>query len=165
VLLLVNGPKINSDIELLALSMLVSLVVVFLLKKKYKDISELALKLILYVSALLAVWVDKPGSISGDLRIALQGFVFIGFVICLGIKIFFDKRAFELSAMDLMVVLSALILPNLPGTVISNYFAGWMVAKAIIIFYVIEYFFLESSFYKLVISSVFFVFLSAILLL
>ena len=43
-----------------------------------------------------------------------------------------------MTPLDVLVLLVAIALPNLPGSVLSGYAAGWMVAKVLLLLYGIE---------------------------
>ena len=165
VLLIINGFNFKEDIHTLAFLLMISLVVFSILQVNKVNLASIASKSILYVCAVLAVWMDKPNYIFGNLRIWLEGMIFVGFCILLLAKATgADRKVLEISAMDLLVVLVAIILPNLPGTVISNFFAGWLVAKIIILFYVIEAIYTDKKVYVLMLNSAFMVFLLSIIL-
>jgi UDP-GlcNAc:undecaprenyl-phosphate/decaprenyl-phosphate GlcNAc-1-phosphate transferase len=93
----------------------------------------------LYVSALIAVMMDRPGAIAGDLKLTLDLVVFGTLVLAIGLRLYLSTdRRFRISPLDVLVLLVALALPNLPGSVLSSYPVGGIVAKVLLLMYGIE---------------------------
>lgn len=138
-LLIINGLSPPSDVRLLAIFLTIVFVVAMIIRSVAPVQSELVKRGVLYTIVMAAVWLDVPNFISGELRIFIEGLIFTTLALFVGARIFLGRdRQFQLSTMDVLVLLVAVVLPNLPGSVISAHTQGWVVAKAILLLYAIE---------------------------
>ncbi|MGD9842438.1 MAG: glycosyltransferase family 4 protein, partial [Steroidobacteraceae bacterium] len=136
--LVINGLAVPRDIRLLAVgSALVVLVSAFL--RRGDNLAGWLMRAALYVSALIAVSLDRGGALSPKLKLYLELTVFGCLVLALIIRLYLSMdRRLRVTPLDVLVLLVAIALPNLSGSVISAYAAGWMVAKALLLLYGIE---------------------------
>jgi hypothetical protein len=93
----------------------------------------------LYISALIAVSLDRAGSLDSELKFGIELGLFLSLAVAIVIRLQLSAdRRFRVTPLDVLVLLIAVALPNLPGSVISGYAAGWMVAKVLVLLYGIE---------------------------
>jgi hypothetical protein len=138
VLLVSNGIRVSLDVSILS----IILAVIFLFIKYigyFNDIKELAFRGLLYVTVLMAVSLDRAGVFSHDVKFAFEFFIFGIVSFCLFMRLFvLNGEENKISTMDVLVLIAALIIPNLPGSVLSGYTAGLMVIKSLLLLYAIE---------------------------
>lgn len=137
-LILFNGADASGDIRLLAAAAAV-FVLVGLLMADRTTVAVWLQRAALYVSAPISVFLDREGSIPAAVLIRSESLIFalLGLAIVLRLRMSADRQ-FRITPLDLLVLLVAVAVPNLPGSVVSGYDAGWMVLKVLLLFYGIE---------------------------
>lgn len=137
-LLIVNGPAAPMDIRILAIASAAVVLISVVLHRDGTQAGWLE-RAALYVSALIAVSLDRPGFLSQDLKFAIELVIFVTLAVAIVIRLQLSAdRRFRVTPLDVLVLLIAIALPNLPGSIISGYAAGWMVAKVLLLLYGIE---------------------------
>jgi UDP-GlcNAc:undecaprenyl-phosphate/decaprenyl-phosphate GlcNAc-1-phosphate transferase len=138
VLLIINGAAVPQDIRVLAGASAVVVLISVLIHRAGTQAGWLE-RAALYISALIAVSLDRPGSLNDDLKFAIELGIFLSLTAAIVIRLQLSAdRRFRVTPLDVLVLLIAVALPNLPGSVISGYAAGWMVAKVLVLLYGIE---------------------------
>jgi UDP-GlcNAc:undecaprenyl-phosphate GlcNAc-1-phosphate transferase len=137
-LLIINGIAAPMDIRILATgSALVVLISVAVHRSGV--LAGWLERAALYVSALIAVSLDRPGALSVPVKLYIEAGLFVALTGALAIRLHLSAdRRFRMTPLDVLVLLVAIALPNLPGSVLSGYAAGWMVAKVLLLLYGIE---------------------------
>jgi UDP-GlcNAc:undecaprenyl-phosphate GlcNAc-1-phosphate transferase len=137
-LLIINGAAVPRDIRILAAVSAVVVLVSVLVHRAGTQAGWLE-RAALYVSALIAVSLDRPGWLSDELKFSMELGVFLTLAAAIVIRLQLSAdRRFRVTPLDVLVLLIAIALPNLPGSIISGYAAGWMVAKVLLLLYGIE---------------------------
>lgn len=137
-LLIVNGPTAPVDIRLLAAAS-AGVVLVSIVVRRAGTHAGWLERAALYISALMAVFLDKPGWLAANVKFGLELLIFTSLILSIAIRLQLSAdRRFRMTPLDVLVLLIAIALPNLPGSIISGYAAGWMVAKALLLLYGIE---------------------------
>lgn len=137
-LIIVNDVRAPVDIRVLAsITAAVALISTVLFGKR-REAGWLE-RAALYVCALIAVFLDRTGQLGEPLRAYLEFAVFglLALTIVIRLNLSVDRR-FRTTPLDLLVLVVGLALPNLPGSVLSAYAAGWTVAKVLLLLYGIE---------------------------
>lgn len=137
-LLMINGLTVPVDIRVLAMVSAVVVLVSIVVRRAGNQAGWLE-RAALYVSALIAVSLDRPGLLSGSIKWGLELVIFVSLALAIVVRLRLSTdRRYRVTPLDLLVLLVAVALPNLPGSVISAYAAGWMVAKVLLLLYGIE---------------------------
>jgi UDP-GlcNAc:undecaprenyl-phosphate GlcNAc-1-phosphate transferase len=138
VLLIINGATVPQDIRILAAASAVVVLVSVLIHRAGVQAGWLE-RAALYISALIAVSLDRAGSLDSELKFGIELGLFLSLAVAIVIRLQLSAdRRFRVTPLDVLVLLIAVALPNLPGSVISGYAAGWMVAKVLVLLYGIE---------------------------
>jgi UDP-GlcNAc:undecaprenyl-phosphate GlcNAc-1-phosphate transferase len=94
---------------------------------------------IMYITAVLAVYLDEQRSDTSLLRMWIQGAIFGLLIAAVIVRLRFSAdRRFRVTTLDLLVIFVALAVPNLPGSVVSPQALGMGVAKLLTLFYAME---------------------------
>jgi UDP-GlcNAc:undecaprenyl-phosphate GlcNAc-1-phosphate transferase len=138
-LLITNGSAAPVDIRVLAAASALVVLISVVVHRAGTQAGWLE-RAALYVSALIAVSLDRPGWVPVQLKfgIELAIFLILTMAIVIRLQLSADRR-FRLTPLDVLVLLIAVALANLPGSVISGYAAGWLAAKVLLLLYGIEY--------------------------
>lgn len=136
--LMINGLTVPVDIRVLAMVSAVVVLVSIVVRRAGNQAGWLE-RAALYVSALIAVSLDRPGLLSGSIKWGFELVIFVSLALAIVVRLRLSTdRRYRVTPLDLLVLLVAVALPNLPGSVISAYAAGWMVAKVLLLLYGIE---------------------------
>jgi len=137
-LLIVNRPTPPLDIRILS-AVSAAVVLVSVIVHRAGTQAGWLERAALYVSALIAVSLDRPGWLPPDIKFVFELIIFIGLAAAIATRLQLSAdRRFRVTPLDVLVLLIAVALPNLPGSIISGYAAGWMVAKILLLLYGIE---------------------------
>ncbi len=137
-LLMVNGMTAPVDIRVLATIAAVVVLVSIVVRRAGTQAGWLE-RAALYVSALIAVTLDRPGLLPDAVKFWLELVIFMCLALTIAVRIYLSMdRRFRVTPLDMLVLVVAIALPNLPGSVISVYAAGWMVTKVLLLLYGIE---------------------------
>ena len=94
---------------------------------------------VLYICAVMAVYLDEQFNTvlerSHNLEIAL--FVVIACAVAARLRLSNDRR-FQVTPLDVLVIIMAAVIPNLPGSIATPHALGGAVAKLVVLFYAIE---------------------------
>jgi UDP-GlcNAc:undecaprenyl-phosphate GlcNAc-1-phosphate transferase len=164
VLVIANGLKAPQDIRMLALGLAVAVGVSLLLRRTGEAASWLE-RAVLYVSALVAVSLDRPGLLPDPVKFWLELAVFGTLGLALAIRLYLSAdRRFRMTPLDVLVLLVAVALPNLPGSVLSTYAAGWLVGKVLLLLYGIENLSVSTPMQRWIMTGSTLIFLAAVAL-
>jgi len=93
----------------------------------------------LFTSVLIAVYLDRTGAMSPQLQYVLECIVFGLMLIGIMIRMFLKtERRFRITPLDVLVLIAALALPNLPGSMLSGFALGTFIWKTLLLFYAVE---------------------------
>lgn len=152
ILLIINGLNPPSDIRILSM-ILVGILLLSIMVRRTVDSVGWVERGVLYISVLIAVSLDRAGVIPHDLKYVVELFIFLILGIAIIARLYlFNDKIHEITTMDVLVMLIALALPNLPGSVLSVYAAGWVVAKVVFLMYGIESLVITSSKQRIVMA-------------
>jgi hypothetical protein len=119
----------------------------------------------LYTSALIAVYLDRTGTLDPMMQYVIEaclfGLLITGIVIRMLLK---TDRRFRITPLDVLVLMAAIALPNLPGSLLSGYALGTLIWKTLVLFYAIENLSVTSGFQWRLLTSGTLMFLSAVAL-
>jgi len=119
----------------------------------------------LYTSALIAVYLDRTGVLDPAIQLFIEVCLFIlliaGIVIRMLLK---TDRRFRVTPLDVLVLIAAIALPNLPGSLLSGYAIGTVIWKSLVLFYAIENLSVSSGVQWRLLASGTLMFLSAVAL-
>jgi UDP-GlcNAc:undecaprenyl-phosphate GlcNAc-1-phosphate transferase len=161
-LLIVNGPSPPNDIRILA-AVSASVVLISVIMHRAGPQAGWLERAALYVSALIAVSLDRPGWLPAQIKFNLELIIFLSLTVAIAIRLQLSAdRRFRVTPLDVLVLLIAVALPNLPGSVISGYAAGWMVAKVLLLLYGIENLSVSAGMQWRILTSGTLVFLTAV---
>lgn len=136
--LMINGLTAPLDIRVLAMAVAVVVLVSIVVRRAGSEAGWLE-RAALYVSALIAVSLDRSGLLQESAKFGLELVIFICLALAIAIRLHLSMdRRFRVTPLDVLVLLVAVALPNLPGSVLSAYAAGWMVVKVLLLLYGIE---------------------------
>ena len=132
------GAAATSDVRWLAIGLAVVLLGCILLRKAIPQVEALE-KAALYLSAVLIVYLDEW------LRAGVPQlrdwnwilFPLLAASVAIRIRLSTDRR-FAVTPLDLLVILLAVVLPNLPGSVATPHTLGASAAKLVVLFYAME---------------------------
>jgi len=128
--------RVPADIGALACALLIVLLVLYGTRRhRAINIVERAC---IYITIVLVVYVVQvaPGVLA-DLNL-YRNILFAGLIAAVAIGFRFSKERFRMTPMDFLVILVALVVPNLPDVTIGEAQAGLAVAKLIVLYYGIE---------------------------
>ena len=163
-LVIANGLQAPQDIRMLALGLAVAVGISLLLRRTGEAASWLE-RAVLYVSALVAVSLDRPGELPDPVKFWLELAVFGTLGLALAIRLYLSAdRRFRMTPLDVLVLLVAVALPNLPGSVLSTYAAGWLVGKVLLLLYGIENLSLSTPMQRWIMTGSTLIFLAAVAL-
>jgi len=119
----------------------------------------------LYTSALIAVYLDRTGTLDPMIQFVIEvgvfGLLISGIVIRMLLK---TDRRFRVTPLDVLVLIAAVALPNLPGSLLSGYALGILIWKTLVLFYAIENLSVSSGIQWRLLTGGTLVFLSAVAL-
>lgn len=133
------APSVSRDVALLAGVLLVGLLLLLWLSPQRHMPLE---RLIAFVTAVAVVYLASGASLlQGQTRLLLALFALIG--ILTAVRVRYSTAGFEVSSMDLLILLIALVLPTLSGPWFDRY--GLEALESVILFYAIEVSMVERS--------------------
>lgn len=134
----VGAGAVSGDVRWLAAA-LGSVVLACLLFRSHHPQRAWLEKAALYLSAVLVVYLDEwPGANVSILR-QWQWLLFPLLAVSVAIRIrLSSERRFTVTPLDLLVILMAVVLPNLPGSIATPHTLGLSVAKLVVLFYALE---------------------------
>jgi UDP-GlcNAc:undecaprenyl-phosphate GlcNAc-1-phosphate transferase len=128
----------EADIRLLAWILMGLLCVDLLMRWRGAEASWLQ-KGVLYICAVMAVYLDEQFNTmlerSHNLEIGL--FIVLAIAVAARFRLSNDRR-FKVTPLDVLVIIIAIVVPNLPGSVATPHALGGGVAKLVVLFYAIE---------------------------
>jgi len=128
----------ETDIRVLAWVLMGLLAVDFLIRRTLAEASWIQ-KGVLYICAVMAVYLDEQFSTvlerSHNLEIGL--FIILAVAVAARFRLSNDRR-FQVTPLDVLVIIIAVVVPNLPGSIATPHALGGGVAKLVILFYAIE---------------------------
>jgi UDP-GlcNAc:undecaprenyl-phosphate GlcNAc-1-phosphate transferase len=137
-LVMSNNVEVPVDIRVLACVAAVVVLVSIVVRRAGSEAGWLE-RAALYTSALIAVYLDRDGTLSPTFKLTMECVIFIAMLLAIVMRLrLTTDRRFRITPLDLLVLLVAVALPNLPGSVLSNHVAGWMIWKTLVLFYCIE---------------------------
>ena len=93
----------------------------------------------LYVTVLITVAIGNTQALSTVTARALDGIVFGLLGLAVAAALFRDSAARRgITPLDVLVLLVALAIPNLPGSLLAGQSAGWLVVRALLLLYGVE---------------------------
>ena len=128
--------RVPKDIGALACALLIVLLVLYITRRhKPFNIVERACA---YIAGICVVYLVQvmPGTLA-DFSI-YRNILFAAMTVAVAIGFRFSKDRFRVTPMDFLVILVALVVPNLPAVNIEMGNAGMAVAMLIVLFYSIE---------------------------
>lgn len=138
VVVAINCVSVPLDIRMLA-AVAAMIVLVGVMIKRYGHETGWLERAALYTSALIAVYLDRTGIIPADFQFFIEttifGVMIVGIVVRMLLK---TDRRFRITPLDVLVLIAALALPNLPGSLLSGYAVGTLIWKTLVMFYAIE---------------------------
>lgn len=137
-LVVINSISVPPDIRVLAgvaaLIVLLSLVV----RRAGRETGWLE-RAALYTSVLIAVYLDRLGTINPFVQFIVEGLLFGVLIAGIVVRMSFrTDRRFRITPLDVLVLIAAIALPNLPGSMLSSYALGGMIWKTLLLFYAVE---------------------------
>ena len=134
----ISSVQVPVDIRMLA-TVAASIVFIGVVVKRAGQETGWLERAALYTSALIAVYLDRTGVLNPELQFIVECTVFVlmmsGIVLRMLLK---TERRFHITPLDILVLIAALALPNLPGSLLSGYALGSMIWKTLILFYAVE---------------------------
>ncbi len=127
----------SGDVRLLALALGATLAVFLVLRWKRDEVSWPE-KFALYSSAALAIFLSRAASVGGYpplIECILFPLIAVAVVIIVRTS---GDRPFQLTPLDILVLLVVITVPNLPGSVASGRSMGWAVGELVLLFYALE---------------------------
>jgi UDP-GlcNAc:undecaprenyl-phosphate GlcNAc-1-phosphate transferase len=96
-------------------------------------------KAALYLSAVLVVYLDEWTQASWPPFREWQWLLFALLALSVAVRIrLSSERRFTVTPLDLLVILMAIVLPNLPGSIATPHTLGISVGKLVVMFYALE---------------------------
>ncbi|HKU16468.1 MAG TPA: MraY family glycosyltransferase [Steroidobacteraceae bacterium] len=93
----------------------------------------------LYMAMVMAVYFDRQTTTLLEAHSALQVALFATLVVAIGLRFrLASDRRFRITTLDVLVIFTALVIPNLPGSITSSATLGESVAKLIALMYAVE---------------------------
>jgi UDP-GlcNAc:undecaprenyl-phosphate GlcNAc-1-phosphate transferase len=93
---------------------------------------------VLYVCAVLAVYLEMhKGTTAMPSWLEWTVFILMAMAIAVRFRLSSDRR-FKITPLDVLVVFIALVIPNLPGSIVAPQGLGASVGKLIVLFYAVE---------------------------
>jgi UDP-GlcNAc:undecaprenyl-phosphate GlcNAc-1-phosphate transferase len=134
----INCVNVPGDIRMLAAVAALIVLIGVMIKRSGHETGWLE-RAALYTSALIAVYLDRTGIIRPDIQFAIEmtifGVMVAGIIIRMLLK---TDRRFRITPLDVLVLIAAIALPNLPGSLLSGYAMGTLIWKTLVMFYAIE---------------------------
>jgi UDP-GlcNAc:undecaprenyl-phosphate GlcNAc-1-phosphate transferase len=128
----------EADVRLLAWVLMALLCVDLLMRWRGAEASWLQ-KGVLYICAVMAVYLDEQFNTilerSQNLEIGL--FIVLAAAVAARFRLSNDRR-FRVTPLDVLVIIVAIVVPNLPGSVATPHALGGSIAKLVVLFYAIE---------------------------
>ncbi len=139
IVLFLGHLSITPDVRLLAACVGIVLLLSTLLERRRHRSIGLINKGALYVTAVIAVYLGEHSMSSSSLmRLpALIIFAAIAIALIIRLRVSGDRR-FNVNPLDMLVVLLALVIPNLPGSIATPQQFGVIVIKLVLMLYGIE---------------------------
>lgn len=163
-LLMINGLNPPADVRVLA-TILGGVLVFSILIRRNTDPGGWVERGVLYVCALIAVSLDRGEFFTHDVKVFFEIVIFASLGIAIFMRLYLaTDRRYDITPLDVLVLLIAVALPNLPGSVLSVYAAGWMVAKVVLLMYGIENLTITSARQRVVMTLGILTFLGALAL-
>ncbi len=137
---LFSGTAPSPDVRLLAAIAAVVLGLSTLLRYREHNVSWLDRSAI-YICAVMAVYLDERSSGASIVLHYLEWIVFAAIAIGLVIHLKLASNvSFKVTPLDLLVILMALLVPNLPGSIATPQQLGVAIVKLVLLLYAIETF-------------------------
>ena len=135
---LVSAAKVSRDAGAVALGTAVVLLVSLLLRWNERQLGWVE-KIGMYLSAAVVVYADEwsAGNGFGYLTLTWMPIVLIAIAVAMRLRLQQDRR-FVVTPLDVLVIIIAVAIPNLPGSIASPQALGASVAKLIVMFYGVE---------------------------
>ncbi|HEX2584184.1 MAG TPA: MraY family glycosyltransferase [Steroidobacteraceae bacterium] len=134
----INGIDVPVDIRVLAAVAAMIVLIGTVVKRAGQETGWLE-RAALYTSVLIAVYLDRTGAIPPKIQFLLEcaifGLMISGIVIRMLLK---TERRFRITPLDVLVLIAALALPNLPGSLLSGFALGTFIWKTLVLFYAVE---------------------------
>lgn len=138
VLLLVAGAAASIDVRILSIACALVMVSSVLTRRKQVTAGWLE-RAVCYICVLIAVTLDRPLAQHGAAYFTIELVIFGLLTLSLGVYLYASRdRRFQVTPMDVLVVLVALALPNLPGSIVGAYTSGPVIIKALLLLYGVE---------------------------
>lgn len=93
----------------------------------------------LYIVALIALYLDRPGELANPLRLGFEYAIFGAIAVSVVVRLWLSmERRMSITPLDVGVLGAAVLLPTLPESVLGDFGTGWALIKAIALLYAIE---------------------------
>ena len=136
VLVALLAERVPADIGALACALLIVLLVLYI--RRRQRTFNIVERGCVYIAGISVVYLAQvaPGVLAGFSL--YRNILFAALVVAVAIGFRFSKERFRITPMDFLVILLALVVPNLPDVTIGEAQAGLAVAMLIVLYYSIE---------------------------
>jgi hypothetical protein len=130
--------KLGSDATMLATAAFAVLLINLLIRWRQADSGWID-KAALYLCAALLVYLDESTLLpqAESYRFTWIPIIFVALAVAVRLFVHPDRR-FVLTPLDVLVVIGAVVVPNLPGSIANPQVLGSAIAKLVVLFYGVE---------------------------
>lgn len=131
-------PAPSSDVRWTAMALALCLAVMLIARWRAVEASLID-KIALYTATVMAVYFDRQSASMLDSSVAATSLLFGALVVSIIIRFrFASDRRFSITPLDLLVIIVAVAIPNLPGSIAASATLGESIAKLIALLYGVE---------------------------
>jgi UDP-GlcNAc:undecaprenyl-phosphate GlcNAc-1-phosphate transferase len=129
--------RASPDVRVLATAMAALVALLVVVQWRRQDAGRIV-RVLLYVAVVMATYLGHEADIAQRCPIA-QWSAFALLIICVSVRFrLASDRRFRVTSLDVLVIFAAVIVPNLPGSIVDSAHLGESIARLIAMMYGVE---------------------------